>query len=62
MAWMVRVMISSAGKFCKGKVNSTATEYANWTVVDKFVSGSDVVSTVWTVSPNAIQQVRPKMA
>jgi len=57
---MVRVAISNAGKFCRGKVKMTAKEYANCTVVARLLSGKDVVKTVLTLSPKAIQQVSPK--
>jgi len=45
---IVRHVISSEGKFCSGKVNMTAMEYASWTVVATTPGGSDVVRTVLT--------------
>jgi hypothetical protein len=57
---MAAQAISSDGKFCNGNVNITATEYANWTVVANVESGKDVVMTVLTSSPKAVQQTTPK--
>ena len=59
-AFMVRQAISKAGKFCKGNVKMTAIEYANCTDVAKFPAGKEVVRTVLTSGPKAIQQVSPK--
>lgn len=55
-----RHAISRAGKFWKGNVNTTAKLYDNWTDVAKAPLGKDVVITVRTSFPNAIQQKIPK--
>ena len=55
-----RQAISRDGKFCSGKVNMTAKLYASCTVVANVPEGKDVVITVRTSSPNAIQQAKPK--
>jgi len=54
------VAISRAGKFCRGKVRMTATEYANCTDVAINPGGRDVVKTVCTSFPNEAQHVIPK--
>lgn len=55
-----RQAISNEGKFCNGKVKMTAKLYASCTVVANVPEGKDVVMTVRTSSPNAIQHVKPK--
>jgi hypothetical protein len=52
--------ISKAGNIGRGNLKITTIEYANWTVVAKTPEGNDVVKTVSTVSPKAVQQVIPK--
>ena len=53
--------ISKDGKFCNGNVKITAILYASCTVVAKIPEGSDVVITMFTSSPNDIQQQIPKI-